>query len=327
MQPQPYAGTPDAPYPPVPAGWSEVPVSDRAARARAHALVDQLALYHYVDERGPRGVTRFFAYETPFGRSVSAVSAASDGTLGATNPSFAAPSAAQVAANPPGQPLSDAGVALLTDFGANGVPSEHASDPLVIAFQNAWNADPLSQVNGSNGTLDVDGGYGPNVHDALASIAGGSAPPVNTGPAPAPSPTPTPTPGQTTPEVAPVTDATCGSWVVDATNPQAVAIASNLAHHDTPAPWVDQGDYQTTIGGVDYFFGMSWSSGMKAVIAYRCTSGPASGGGTTPPATASTTSSSSAAPAVIIGTLLVGGLVAVGFAAKKPLRAMYHPHR
>lgn len=99
--------------------------------------------------------------------------------LGATNPSFVAPSSSDVSNNPPQQALADAAVALLAYFSANGVPSEHTDNPSVRSFQTAWNADPLSQIN-ANGTLDVDGGYGPNSHDALASISGGSAPAVNT---------------------------------------------------------------------------------------------------------------------------------------------------
>lgn len=324
MMPQRYAGSPDAPLPPCPADWLEVPATDRLARARAHVLVDQLAPYTFVDERGPSGLVRYFAYETAFGRTVSAIAPVGggegEGTLGATNPSFAPPTPAQVAATPPGDALSNAGVALLTAFEANGVPSEHISDPSTLAFQQAWNADPLSQVNGANGSLADDGGYGPNVHDALASIAGGTAPAVNTGGA-----TPTPLTGQTTLEPVPATDATCGAWAVDATNPQAQAIAANIAFHNSPVAWSDQGDYTTTIGGVDYLFVMWWEKGLKAIAAYKCTSGSAAGGGGS--TTASTTSgSSSATTAVIAGTLAVASLVAVGFAARKPLKAAYHHH-
>jgi hypothetical protein len=163
-QPQSYPGTPDAPYPPLEDGaWYPVPATDRAARQRAHALVDQLAPYHYVDEARPAGgVVRFFAFETAFGRTVSALELeAPEGTLGATNPSFVAPTAAQVAANPPGDALANAAVAMLTDFENNGVPSEHISAPSVVAMQTAWNADPLGQANSANGQLQVDGGYGP----------------------------------------------------------------------------------------------------------------------------------------------------------------------
>jgi len=328
MMPQRYAGTPDAPFPPSPPDWLEVPATDRLARARAHTLVDQLAPYTFVDERGPSGLVRYFAYETAFGRTVSAIAPQDgEGTLGATNPSFIAPTAAQVQATPPGDALSNAGVALLTAFEANGVPSEHISDPSTLAFQNAWNADPLSQVNGANGALSVDGGYGPNVHDALASIAGGTAPAVNTGGGGA---APVPLTGQTTIEPVPATDATCGAWAVDATNPQAQAIAANIAFHNSPVAWSDQGDYTTTIGGVDYLFVMWWEKGLKAIAAYKCTSGSAAGPtpGTTP-ATAAAASSSSGATAVIVGVLVVGGLVVAGIAARKPLRAAYshHAHR
>jgi hypothetical protein len=91
-----------------------------------------------------------------------------------------------------GSELQDAGVALLNYLDSNGVPSEHTNDPNVVAFQTAWNADPANA--GSNHQLSVDGGYGPNVHDALAAMVGAVAPPVNTGTAPVPS-----TPGGTSP--------------------------------------------------------------------------------------------------------------------------------
>jgi hypothetical protein len=43
--------------------------------------------------------------------------------------------------------------------------------------------------------LDVDGGYGPNTHDAVAAVNGGNAPAVNTAPAPQGSPSPAVVPG------------------------------------------------------------------------------------------------------------------------------------
>jgi hypothetical protein len=124
--------------------------------------------------------------------------------MGDTNPSFTPPSAAQLAANPPGEALANAAVALLAYFNSAGVPSEHSTaGGNVSAFQAQWNADPISQTNGSNSQLSVDDAYGPNTHDALAVIAG-SAPAVNTGPAQTPTnplvnPTPAPiVPGATT---------------------------------------------------------------------------------------------------------------------------------
>ena len=117
------------------------------------------------------------------------------GALGATNPNFVAPSATDLANNPPGQALADAAVALLSYFSSNGVPSEHGgAGGAVSAFQSAWNADPLSSVN-ANGKLSVDDAYGPNSYAALNSISGGSAPPVNTAPASGGS---APAPGSTT---------------------------------------------------------------------------------------------------------------------------------
>lgn len=113
-------------------------------------------------------------------------------TMGQTNADFVAPTAAQVQATPPGDALANAGVAMLSLFSSSGIPSEHTSNPTILAFQNAWNADPLSQVNGANGQLSADGAYGPNTQAALDSISNG-APAVNTGPAPAPAPQNMPT--------------------------------------------------------------------------------------------------------------------------------------
>lgn len=317
-----YEGSIESPYPPAPVGMVEVPASDLGARRRAAELAHVLPVYHYTDERQGPLTTRYFAYETPFGRSVSALALfEGGGMLGATNASFIAPTAAQIAATPPGDALANAAVALVTQFQASGVPSEHVSSPIVVAFQNAWNADPLGQVNGANGQLGVDGGYGPNVHDAIASIAGGTAPAVNTAPAPSGGGGVTPT---TTEEPTPATDATCGAWVVDATTPQVTAIAQNIAFHDTPVVWVDQGDYSTTIGGVDYLFVMWWESGMKSVAAYKCTQGSGAGPASNNASVAS--GGSSTAAAVILGTLVVGALVATGFAARKPLQRAYHHH-
>jgi hypothetical protein len=318
MQIQRYQGSPDRPVPLSPDEWQGVESHDPHARARAASLLGELPPYHFVDERGPSGLYRFFAYETPFGMSVSALRRELEGepdTLGATNPNFKVPSAAQVNANPPGAALADAAVALLTEFSANGVPSEHAFSQAVDLFQTAWNADPLSEVNGSDSALDEDGGYGPNAHDALASISGGTAPPVNTSPAP-PGTTP---PGRTTNEPVPQPDASCAGWVVDASTPQVTAIASTIAFHDSPTAWVDQGVYSTTVNGTAYRFVMFWQNGLKAVAAYKCTSG---GGGATP---SSTASSSSTGP-IIAGVLIVGALVATGFAARKPLAHLYRRH-
>ena len=334
-----YQGTPDAPFPPSPAHFRLVAAGDGYARQRASGLLGSLPPYHFVDERGPAALYRFFSYETPGGVSVSALCRPLEGEpamfglgappaptttsepipagrgwiadastpqvtaiaqnigfhnspvgwrdqgiynttvngspyrfvmwwenglkavaaykaapvfgLGATLASFVAPTAAQVAANPPGQALADAANAVLIEFAASGVPSEHVNDAKVLAFQTAWNANPIGQLNGGNSQLSVDGSYGANTHDALASLtAGAGAPAVN---AAAAGTTPVPTPAA--PALIPV-----------------------------PAP--------------------------------------------TPAATTTTAqaSSTSAAPAIILGTLVVGSLVAVGFAAKKPLKAMRHAH-
>lgn len=310
-----YPGSPDRPLPPAPRGADFVSPRDRHARARAASLLGSLPPYHFVDELGPAGVYRFFAYESPLGVHVSALVHPATGTLGEppsmlgqTNPNFQAPSAAQVAATPPGDTLSSAAVDLAKEIQTNGVPDEHTSNQAVLTFQTAWNNDPLSQVNGANSQLSEDGDYGPNTAAAYASIAG-SAPPVN----PSPAPTPTPTPsggGQTTNEPTPAATSACPGWTVDTTNAQATAIAQNIGFHDSPVTWSDQGQYSTTIGGVPYTFVMWWENGLKAVASYKCS--------TTPSSSQASTTSSSAVPAILGGTLVVGALVVAGLAAKHP---------
>jgi len=107
-------------------------------------------------------------------------------TIGATNPSFTVPSGLD--ATTAGQGLLDALNNLLTTFNGTA-PSEHSYSAVTAAFQTAWNADPSVSAVGGNALLQVDGGYGPNVHTAVAAINGGSAPDVNTsGASPSPSP-------------------------------------------------------------------------------------------------------------------------------------------
>ena len=327
LQIQRYEGSPDRPVPPSPAYWRDVAKHDPHARARAASLLGALPPYHFVDERGPAAIYRFYSYETPLGVSVSALRRDLEddprvfggGTLGQTDPNFVAPSADQVAANPPGATLADAANALLIDFSAHGVPSEHVLSQSTILFQTAWNADPLGQLNGGNSQLEEDGSYGPNAHDALASISGGTAPTPNTAPAP-PNTTP-PKTLQTTPEPVPQVDSTCAGWGVDTTNAQAAAIAGTITFHDSPTAWADQGVYNTTINGAAYRFVMWWENGLKAVAAYRCSSGPGAG-----PAVATASAAGSSGP-IILGVLFVGGLVATGFAARKPIMRAYHRRR
>lgn len=87
-----------------------------------------------------------------------------------------------------GDALSTAAVDLLNYLEVNGVPSEHISDPQVLAYQRAWNADPAN----ASDKLATDGGYGPLTQGTLNVLTGGIAPHVNTGPGPAPSPAPAP---------------------------------------------------------------------------------------------------------------------------------------
>lgn len=101
--------------------------------------------------------------------------------VGATKPNFAVPSGLDSSSAAPA--TLNAANALMNAY-ASGVPSEHAYSAVAAAFQSAWNADPAVVAAGASATLDVDGGYGPNTHDAVAAINGGSAPDVNTAPAP-----------------------------------------------------------------------------------------------------------------------------------------------
>jgi hypothetical protein len=113
------------------------------------------------------------------------------GWMGATNPNYVPPTLAQVDAEPPGPALSAANVAMLEHFQTAGVPSEHTSDPFVLAFQQAYNADPASWAKAS--PLGDDGGYGSNTNTASNALVdytgGGVVPPVNAGASPvAPQP-------------------------------------------------------------------------------------------------------------------------------------------
>lgn len=74
--------------------------------------------------------------------------------------------------------------------------------------------------------------------------------------------------GQTSPFPLPAPDAN-GTWVADASNPKVVAIANSISYHNTPAPWVDQGSYDTTVDGSRYRLVMWWQDGHKNVAAYR----------------------------------------------------------
>jgi hypothetical protein len=119
--------------------------------------------------------------------------------LGQTNPLFAPPST--LTAQTMGTALAAALQAMLADFNANGVPSEHSASATTGAFQTAWNKDPLVAAVGGNALLSVDESYGPNTALATATVNGGSAPTVNTS-TPSTSPT-TPTTPPTTPSTTP----------------------------------------------------------------------------------------------------------------------------
>jgi LPXTG-motif cell wall-anchored protein len=128
--------------------------------------------------------------------------------LGVTNPNFVAPTSAQVSASA-GQPLINAAAALAAYMATSGTPSEHVSDPTVLAFQQAWNADPVSQINGSSSQLSDDGGYGPNTQAALASFGAYAVPAVNSGAAPVVTP-PTPSPPLPSPAPGPAPSPAAG---------------------------------------------------------------------------------------------------------------------
>jgi hypothetical protein len=95
--------------------------------------------------------------------------------MGATNPNWVAPTAAQLATTPPGDALSNAVVAFLSYVETSGVPDEHTYNAQVAAIQSAYDSDPLAQVTGP---IDVDGGYGPNTQ-ALVQALSGSSPAIN----------------------------------------------------------------------------------------------------------------------------------------------------
>jgi hypothetical protein len=101
--------------------------------------------------------------------------------LGSTKATFYVPSG--MSPTSASSALVDAVNALLTAYKASGVPSEHSASPEALAVQEAWDADAIVKAAGASAMLDKDSGYGPNTHDAVAAVNGGSAPDVNTGPA------------------------------------------------------------------------------------------------------------------------------------------------
>ena len=115
--------------------------------------------------------------------------------VGAFKATFVPITADDLNATPAGIPLQQAAMALNQYMAASGVPSEHTDNAVVLAFQQAYNADPVSDIHNdasNNGKLDEDGGYGPNTSTVYGVIMGITPPAVNTTPAPAPAPT-TPT--------------------------------------------------------------------------------------------------------------------------------------
>jgi peptidoglycan hydrolase-like protein with peptidoglycan-binding domain len=148
--------------------------------------------------------------------------------MGVTNPNFVAPSPSQVSAAGPGQPLIDAAQALAASMATGGTPSEHVSDPSVLAFQQAWNADPVSNINGSSSQLSDDGAYGPNTQAALASFGAYTVPAVNSGTAPVITPPVTPSPSPVAPVVPGTTPAKSSDLVPLLAIAAAVAAAAYL---------------------------------------------------------------------------------------------------
>lgn len=107
--------------------------------------------------------------------------------IGATIANWAPP--AGLSMTTAGAALQAAATTLQNYLDTNGIPPESTSDPQVLAFQQAWDADPLA----GKAQLDQDGGYGPNSQAALAALTG-LAPPYNPGSAVATN-TSTATPG------------------------------------------------------------------------------------------------------------------------------------
>jgi hypothetical protein len=92
------------------------------------------------------------------------------GYVGATNALYLAPSADELLAEPPGDALASATKTLLEHFATGGVPSEHVSDPVVLAWQKAVSADPSSWAQRTP-KLGVDGGFGDNSHATAKALA------------------------------------------------------------------------------------------------------------------------------------------------------------
>jgi hypothetical protein len=80
-----------------------------------------------------------------------------------------------------GDALQNAAIVLL-NFLDQGVPSMHQASAEVLAFQQAYNADPITAATSK---LSLDSAYGPNTQAALNVLVGGVAPAPNDAP-PAP---------------------------------------------------------------------------------------------------------------------------------------------
>jgi hypothetical protein len=229
-----YNGTADSPWPPAPEGWHACLWDDELARDFSQRKIDELPLWYFCDELTPCGLYRFFHYETPIGTAVGALRY--EGTMGQMNPDS--------------RRHEHHGHEQRAHHGMHGyMGQQNISD----------GGDPTQQ--GGQGAAGGGGGNG-----GLGGGGGGALPEGNGGQGGGGGGG-----GQTTNEPIPTADNTCGAWVPDASNSQAVAIAQNISFHNSPVPWADQGVYSTTINGTAWRFVMWWDNGLKNVAAFRCT--------------------------------------------------------
>jgi hypothetical protein len=121
-------------------------------------------------------------------------------------------------------------------------------------------------------------------------------------------------------EPIPSNDAAC-TWVPDATNPAAVAIATSISYSNTPVPFQNQAVYNTTIAGTKWRMVM-WQGDCKGdggsyhcVSTFRCEPGSSPPTPPTPPSSGGSSSSMGIIIAAIVAALGLGG--AAVYAGKK----------
>jgi hypothetical protein len=272
-----YNGTADSPWPPAPDGWHACLWDDELARDFSQRKIEELPLWYFCDELTPCGLYRFFHYETPIGTAVGALRY--EGTMGRI-----------------GRPMSH-------EIGTMGQGPYVCADGTVVddpSLCPGGTGVPIPDTGGGGGSSDQGGG-GLSAGGGGASDSGNGALTQGGGGGGGGGS------GQTTNEPIPGADATCGAWVPDASNAQAVSIAQNISFHNQPVPWADQGVYSTTINGTEWRFVMWWDNGLKNVAAFRCTQ----------PITPSVTKAGFGWGAALLAALIAaGGIAAAVFGTK-----------